>query len=95
VKLSYSPAALADIESITDHIAADNPFAAERTVLAIRAKCAAAAANPLHYAPQDEFPGYRRAWAQPYGIWFQIDGDRVRIERILHGARDVRTLLGS
>jgi len=58
MRLSYSPAALADIESIADHIAADNPLAAERMVLAIQTKCAAAAANPLHYAPQDEFPGY-------------------------------------
>jgi plasmid stabilization system protein ParE len=31
---------------------------------------------------------------RPYLIFFRIEADAVRIERVLHGARDLRVLFG-
>jgi toxin ParE1/3/4 len=93
VSLEYAPAALADIEEIADHIAVDSARGAERIVLAIHAKCAAIAESPLLYPLQDQFPGYRCAFVRPYGLWFRVDDGVVRIERVLHGARDIPAVL--
>ena len=37
-------------------------------------------------------PGLRAAPIDRYVIYFRVDGTRVRIERVLHGARDLKTL---
>lgn len=93
MKLEFSPEAIKDLEGIAAFIAMDSALAAERMLGAIREKCLVIAAQPLLYAPQDEFPGYRRALAKPFGIWFRVvDNDIVRVERVVHGARDLPTL---
>lgn len=95
-RLIISNQAEADLEEIADHIAKDNPRAAARVVEAILQKCDLIALQPEIYPTlEDIAPGFRRALARPYGVWFQIlDNQVVRIERIVHGARDLPTLLG-
>ncbi|ESY67651.1 hypothetical protein X743_26620 [Mesorhizobium sp. LNHC252B00] len=39
------------------------------------------------------WPGLRSIAFQRYVILYTADGDDVRIERILHGARDIPTIL--
>jgi toxin ParE1/3/4 len=39
------------------------------------------------------WPGLRSIAFQRYVIFYTTDGDEVRIERILHGARDIPTVL--
>ncbi len=90
MRLEIAERAERDLEEIGDHIAQDNPLAADRVVEAIESKFATIGINPLLYAPQDDIaPGFRRALVGAYSIWFRIvDRKAVRIERIVHGARD-------
>jgi toxin ParE1/3/4 len=92
--LIVSDQAEADLEEIGDFIAQDSPRAAIRVVAALRAKCALISLQPLLYPAREEIaPGFRRALCEPYGVWFQIMPDgAVRIERIVHGARDLGSL---
>jgi toxin ParE1/3/4 len=43
-------------------------------------------------AREDIAPGLRMAVHRPYLIFFRIETDQIRIERVLHGARDLREL---
>jgi len=95
-RLIIADQAEADLEEIAAYIAQDNPRAAARVVAAILAKCDLIALQPeLYPAREDIAPGFRRALARPYGVWFHIlENGAVRIERIVHGARDLGALLG-
>ncbi|MBC7769627.1 MAG: type II toxin-antitoxin system RelE/ParE family toxin [Phycisphaerales bacterium] len=97
MRLEIAERAEQDIEEIGDHIALDSPLAAEGVVAKIEAKFAAIAQQPLLYAEQSDIaPGFRRALVYPYSIWFRIkDVDTVRIERVVHGARDLQPLFES
>lgn len=89
-----SDQAEADLEDIGAYIAHDSPRAAERVMAALLAKCELIAVQPTLYpAREDIAPGFRRALWKPYGVWYQITADgNVRIERIVHGARDLPSL---
>lgn len=94
-RLILSEKAEADLEEIAAHIAEESPRAAVQVIAAIRAKCELIALQPLLYPVREDIAsGFRRALANPYGLWFQLlpDGS-VRIERIVHGARDLPSLL--
>lgn len=94
-RLILSEKAEADLEENAAHIAEDNPRAAVEVITAIRAKCELIALQPLLYPVREDIaPRFRRALANPYGLWFQVQADgSVRIERIVHGARDLPSLL--
>ena len=50
---------------------------------------------PLAYAAREDLaPGLRMAAMGRYVIFFRVLGDVVRIERVLHGARDLLALFG-
>ena len=93
-RLIISPQAEADLEEIGDHIAQDSPRQAIRIVSALREKCALISAQPFLYPLSEETAaGFRRALVTPYGIWFQVlDNGDIRVERIVHGSRDLPSL---
>lgn len=87
--LTFAPAAVQDIEDIGDYIAADNPSAAYRFVTDLRARCSGLISAPRSGAPRPElWAGLRSVPFRRYVIYYTLEGDAVRIERILHGARD-------
>ena len=92
--VEFSRQAERDLEEIGDFIARDNPLAADRVVGALHTKCLLIAQRPLLYSVREDIaPGFRRALARPYGIWFQVLASKtVRIERVVHGARDLSAL---
>jgi toxin ParE1/3/4 len=83
-----------DLAEITNFIALDNParaFEFEEELLehARRIECA-----PLAYAKRADLgDGLRSCVHGAYVIFFRLDDQGVRIERILHGSRDLGTLL--
>jgi toxin ParE1/3/4 len=94
-RLLISPRAAADLEEIADYIARDNPLRAASFVAELEAKCRAVAAAPdLYPARADLAPDVRMAVHRRYLVFYRdLPGeDTVRIERVLHGARDVRRL---
>ncbi|TIW88396.1 MAG: type II toxin-antitoxin system RelE/ParE family toxin [Mesorhizobium sp.] len=92
--LIFAPAAAQDIEEIGDYIHAENPAAARRFIAALRERCGRIADTPRGGVPRPTlWPGLRSIAFQRYVIFYIADGDKVRIERILHGARDIPTIL--
>jgi toxin ParE1/3/4 len=77
-------------EDIGDYIARDNPGRAITFVAEIRQRCLAIVQAP-HAAPLREFLG-KDVRMVPFGqylIFYTVQPDEVRIEQILHGARDI------
>ena len=89
------PAARADLVEIGDFIAQDDPRRAASFVAEIEAKMRAAAERPGSFPSRDELhEGLRAARHGRYLIFFVEAGDEVRVVRVLHGARDLPSLLG-
>ena len=89
------PAARADLVEIGDFIALDNPERAASFVTEIEARLIQVAARPGSFPARDELhAGLRSARHGRYLIFFIDSGDEVRIVRVLHGARDLPSLLG-
>ncbi|MGX5804517.1 type II toxin-antitoxin system RelE/ParE family toxin [Bradyrhizobium sp. Arg314] len=88
--VTFSPAAARDVEEIGDYIHSENPAAARRFVAALRARCDRIANAPRGGAPRYSLsPDLRSVPFQHYIIFYVAEGGDVRIERVVHGARDV------
>lgn len=95
-RLLLSPRAAADLEEIADYISRDNPVRAASFVAELEAKCRAVAASPdLYPARSDLAPGLRMAVHGRYLVLYSdLPGEAtVRVERVLHGARNLPRLL--
>ena len=91
----FAPAAAQDIEEIGDYIYAENPAAAIRFIVGLRSRCSRIVDAPNGGAPRFSlWPGLRSVVFRPYIIFYTVHDDSVRIERVLHGARDVEAILG-
>jgi toxin ParE1/3/4 len=88
--LEISPAARADLAEIAGYIAADNPERALSFIAELEARAMQAAERPLSFSSRDDIsPGLRSASHGRYLVLFRDLPDRVRIVRVLHGARDM------
>ena len=97
-KLLLSPRAEADLVEIGAYIAQDNPERAESFIDELREFLTTVATNPYIGRPRDDmrkgvrsvpFAGYS------YMIYYRVvaRAKGAKIERVLHGARDVLRLL--
>jgi len=90
MKVVFSPRSEEDLEEIADFIARDSPRRAVRFIAEVRVTCEKLADAPLGYELQPQLdPGIRRTVHGRYLIFYSVEPERVRIERILHGARDL------
>jgi toxin ParE1/3/4 len=86
---------LADLNGILDFIALDRPSAAQRLVDSLVERCSMLAQYPeAGTRCEDIAAGLRYFSGGTYVIYYRMSGDTVRIERVLHGARDAATLFG-
>jgi len=84
-----------DLEEIADFIAQDSPRHAVRVLRALRAKMKEIAKHPLAYRLRPEIGlEARLATVGNYVILFRILGNAVRIERVVHGGRELASILG-
>ncbi|TAN53487.1 MAG: type II toxin-antitoxin system RelE/ParE family toxin [Rhodospirillales bacterium] len=95
MRITFSPAAQTDLEEIGDAIASDNPSRAISFIQEIRQHCDAIVTAP-RAAPErnDLAPGLRMLVHGNYLIFYRILDREIRIERVLHGARNILALLG-
>jgi plasmid stabilization system protein ParE len=94
MRLELSPLVEADLDAIGNYIAHDNPTRALSLVREIRAEIRVIAANPLLYRPRPEIDkDVRMGIVGRYAILFRIVDDRIRIERVVYGGRDLPALL--
>ncbi|SNS91735.1 toxin ParE1/3/4 [Granulicella rosea] len=79
-----------DLEEIASYIALDNPTRALSFIREIREKFRQIGAGPLQYRLRPEIgPTARMAIHGRYVILFHVVADAVRIERVVHGAREL------
>jgi toxin ParE1/3/4 len=95
MSVRFAPAAQRDLEEIAEYIGGENPAAALRFVAELRHRCRLLGEMPRSGAPRtDLWPGLRSLPFGAYVIFYTSKGSNVRIERILHGARDIPSVLG-
>ena len=86
-----------DFTEVIKFIADDNPNAAEAIVAKIEKNLELLSKNPyLGRIPRDEEIrnlGYRYIIVQDYIIFYTIEESTILIHRILHGARNYKSLL--
>ena len=93
---NFSPKSLADLKEILHHIAKDKPQAAKRFVDLLKKKCYFLARTPYAGSGRDDLsPGLRAFSVGNYVIYLHPTDTGVRVERVLHGARDVNALFGT
>jgi len=90
-KVIWSPAALADVDSIADYIARDSvDRAAEFANRLIEATYRLADfPRSGRVIPEFRNPARREILVGPYRILYLVQGDDVWITRVGHGARDL------
>ena len=83
-----------DLIEIGDHIALDSPANARRFGGKLMEQCQRIGKAPMGYVGRDDIaPGVRMAALGRYVIFFRVLGNAVRIERVLHGARNLPIVL--
>ncbi len=93
-----TPDAEADLETIGDYIARDNPMRAITFIAELREKCLGLANMPLGFplVRRYEQSGVRHRVHGNYQIFYRPVGnpvERIDILHILHGARDYMSIL--
>jgi plasmid stabilization system protein ParE len=95
VDVWLTDAAIADLLSIGDRIAADSPARATEFIELLRERCLQLADFPLAFplVPRFAALGVRRRPVGDYLVFYRIQQDRVEVLHVLHGARDYELLL--
>lgn len=90
MRLHLSPLVPGDLEEIADYIAQDSPRHAARTIRLLRSRIKEIAKQPEIYRLRPEIaPDARLATVGNYVILFRIRKTTVRVERVVHGTRDL------
>lgn len=91
--VAFSPRARQDLIEIGDHMAQDSLVNARRFVNKLREQCLRIGRAPLGYAGREDLaPALRMAPVDNYVVFFRVLDDAVRIERVLHGSRNLPVL---
>ena len=94
MRLRLSPCVPGDLEEIAEYIAQDSPRHAARLLRMLHARMKEIAKQPQLYRLRPELGAdARMAAVGHYVILFRIRQNAVRIERVVHGSRDLLPLL--
>jgi len=91
--IKFSAVAEADLEEIGDFIAIGSPERAVSFIAELRGHCQKIVTAPASYPHRSELiEDLRLCVYEKYLIFFRVLEKEIRIERILHGARDIKRL---
>jgi plasmid stabilization system protein ParE len=94
MRLRLSPHVPGDLEEIADYIAHDSPRQAARLLRELRARMKEIAKRPTLYRLRPELGAEARlASLGQYVILFRIRSKAVRIERVVHGSRNLLPMM--
>ena len=89
-----TPQAESDLEEILEYLHRNNPAVAERYATAFYDKREALAQFPVIGRSRPEIaPNLRSTLVKPYVIFYRFEGGVVQILRIVHGKRDLRSIM--
>lgn len=91
----FSPLAEQDLAEIQDYISRDKPEAAAKFIESPRETCSIIASQPDMGRSRPEFRGgnLRSFPVGNYLIFYRSSADGVEIARVVHGARDIESIL--
>ena len=90
MRVIFAPAARVDLKEIGDYIASDNRAAAKRLIAELHERAARLNDAPRLGRSRSELQnGLRSVAFRSYVIFYRVEDAGVRIERIIHGARDI------
>lgn len=90
MKIERTRSVESDLETIGDFIAQNNPTRAVSFIREMRELISSLGKNPFLYRLRPELgKGARIATMGRYVIIFRVVGEVIRIERVLHGGRDL------
>lgn len=93
--VTFSSKSRQDLLDIGDYIAKDSPANARRFVGKLIDQCKRIGRAPLGYVSRDDLaPGLRMAALDRHVIFFRVLDGVVRVERVLHGARNLPVVVG-
>jgi len=93
-RVRYLPAAADDLEAIDIYLSQFDPLAAWRTIELIRSRARRLLEMPERGRTRSELGvGIRSLPIGKYVLFYRIDRSNIEIVRVLHGARDIRTLM--
>ena len=93
-KVTFSPKSRQDLIDIGDYIAQDSRAHARQFVGKLMEQCERIGRAPMGYVGREDLaPGLRMASLGRYVIFFRYLDGAVRIERVLHGARNLPIVL--
>ena len=94
--VTFSPKSRQDLLEIGDYIAKDSRANARRFVGKLMEQCKRIGNAPLGYASREDLaPSLRMAALGRYVVFFRVIDGTVRIERVLHSARNLPAVLES
>ena len=94
--VTFSPKSRQDLLDIGDYIAKDSRANARGFVGKLMEQCKRIGNAPLGYAGREDLaPGLRMAALGRHVVFFRVIDGTVRIERVLHGARNLPAILES
>lgn len=94
MRVVFSPLAEDDLTSIGDRIAEDDPHQAVKFIREVRERCEKIAMFPKSAPLRNDLQrGIRMIVHGNYVVFYRVLKDTARIERIVHGARDIGRLL--
>ena len=83
-----------DTLDIWSYIAQENESAADRLIDRLTRQFQLLGENPYAGRARDELrPGYRSFAAGQYVIFYKVSGSTVMLLRVLHGRRDIESLV--
>lgn len=92
-RLVLAPRARADLFDIDAYIAERNPLAAQRLIERLIQAMKTLARTPLIGRTCEDLglPSVRRLVVEKHHIFYVLDGNALKIVRVIHGRRDVPT----
>ncbi len=95
MKVGFSPLSREDLITIADYIALDNPRRALSYIEEVEARCLRIEDAPKGGVMRNDIAeGLRSVPFGAYLIFYRLSANEIRIERIIHGARNLNVLFG-
>jgi plasmid stabilization system protein ParE len=90
ISVYFSPKAKEDLREIGDYIARDNPIRAGTFLDEILQSCDFIGSSPETFPLRPRLgTGIRRTFHKRYAIYYRVLLEEIRIERVIHGARNI------